>query len=104
MQQNFTREIKVLVQEQEKPHKNLRLFFRNSEVKFLSIRKPTTMHNIETIYFFIFVFTILVTLRNVAKFISTLLQREPKPLVYNSRELITLGLSISYIITYIYFT
>ena len=60
------------------------------------------MHNIETIYLFIFVFAILVTLKNVAKFISALLQKEPKPLVYSNRELIFLGLSISYIITYLY--
>jgi len=59
------------------------------------------MHNIETIYLFIFVFTILVTLKNVAKFLSALLQKEPKPLVYSNRELIFLGLSLSYIITYI---
>jgi len=59
------------------------------------------MHNIETIYLFIFVFTILVTLRNVARFISALLQKEPKPLVYSNRELIFFGLSLSYIITYI---
>jgi len=59
------------------------------------------MHNIETIYLFVFVFTILVSLKNVTKFIGALLQREPKPLVYGNRELIFLGLSISYIITYI---
>lgn len=59
------------------------------------------MHNIETIYLFIFVFTILVTLKNVAKFLSALLQKEPRPLVYSNRELIFLGLSLSYIITYI---
>ena len=60
------------------------------------------MHNIEKIYFFIFVFTILVSLRHALKFIGALLEKEPKPLVYSNRELITLGLSISYIITYIY--
>lgn len=59
------------------------------------------MHNIETIYLFIFVFTILVTLRNVARFLSALLQKEPKPLVYSNRELILFGFSLSYIITYI---
>jgi hypothetical protein len=59
------------------------------------------MHNIETIYLFVFVFTILVSLKNVTKFIGALLQKEPKPLVYSNRELIFLGLSISYIITYI---
>jgi hypothetical protein len=59
------------------------------------------MHNIGTIYLFIFVFTILVTLKNVTKFLRALLQKEPKPLVYSNRELIFLGLSLSYIITYL---
>ena len=60
------------------------------------------MHNIDTIYFFIFVFTVLVSLRNVTKFVSALLQKEPKPLVYSNKELISIGLSISYIITYLF--
>jgi hypothetical protein len=59
------------------------------------------MHNIETIYLFIFVFTILVVLKNITKFIRALLSSEPKLLVYNNRELIFLGLSLSYLITYI---
>jgi hypothetical protein len=59
------------------------------------------MHNIDTIYLFIFVFTILVTLLNVLKFLRALLQKEPKPLVLSNRELILLGVSISYIITYL---
>ena len=59
------------------------------------------MHNIETIYFFIFVFTILVSLKNAAKFLGALLQKEPEPMVYSDRELIFLAISISYIITYI---
>jgi hypothetical protein len=59
------------------------------------------MHNIDTIYLFVFVFTILVSLKNVTKVIGALLQTEPKPLVYSNRELIILGLSVSYIITYL---
>jgi hypothetical protein len=59
------------------------------------------MHNIDTIYFFIFVFTILVSLKNLTKFIGALLDKNPKPLVYTNRELLILGLSISYIITYL---
>jgi hypothetical protein len=59
------------------------------------------MHNINTIYFFIFVFTILVALSNVLKFLRVLLQKEPKPLVLSNRELLLLGVSISYFITYI---
>lgn len=59
------------------------------------------MHNIDTIYFFIFVFTILVTLLNVLKFLRALLQKEPKPLVLSNRELFLLGVSISYLVTYL---
>jgi hypothetical protein len=59
------------------------------------------MHNINTIYFFIFVFTILVTLSNVLKFLRALLQKEPTPLVFSNRELFLLGVSISYLITYL---
>ena len=59
------------------------------------------MHNIDTIYLFIFVFTILVTLLNVLKFLRALLQKEPKPLVLSNRELFLLGVSISYLITYL---
>ena len=60
------------------------------------------MHNVETIYFFIFVLTTLVLLRTVTKFVSALSQKEPKPLVLSDRELIFLGLSLSYFITYIF--
>jgi hypothetical protein len=59
------------------------------------------MHNIDAIYLFIFIFSILVSLKNVTKFIGALLQKEPKPLVYSDRELMFLGISISYIITYL---
>jgi hypothetical protein len=59
------------------------------------------MHNIDAIYLFIFIFSILVSLKNVTKFIGALLQKEPEPLVYSNRELIFLGISISYIITYL---
>jgi hypothetical protein len=59
------------------------------------------MHNIDTIYFFIFVFTILVTLKHMTKFIGALLKPTPTPLLYSNKELLYLGLSISYIITYI---
>lgn len=59
------------------------------------------MNNVESIFFFIFVFTTLVVLRNINKVISALMQKEVKPITFGNRELITLGLSISYIITYI---
>jgi hypothetical protein len=60
------------------------------------------MHNIDTIYFFICVFTILLVLKHIVKFLGALLPKEPKPLIYGKLELIYLGLSISYIITYIF--
>lgn len=60
------------------------------------------MHNINTIYLFIFVLTVLVSLRHGLKIVSALLEKNPKPLAYTNRELVILGLSISYIITYIY--
>lgn len=59
------------------------------------------MSDVESIYFFIFVFTLLVTLRNINKVVRTLLQKEIKPIQFSNRELITFGLSVSYIITYI---
>jgi len=62
------------------------------------------MHNIESTFFFIFVFTILIVFRNLFRIISTLLDKEPKKIVYTNRELIILGLSLSYIITFIKFT
>jgi hypothetical protein len=62
------------------------------------------MLNIESIYYFIFVFSILVLLKNIAKLcISALLTDEPKPFVLSDRELILLGISISYFLTYIRF-
>jgi hypothetical protein len=59
------------------------------------------MHSIQSIYLFIFIFTSLVVLRNIGKVLVALLQKNPKPLVYSNRELTFLGLSISYILTYL---
>lgn len=61
------------------------------------------MHNVESIYFFIFVYSILVLSRFTIKFIKALLLTEPKPLVMSNRELLILAATISYIITYITF-
>lgn len=44
----------------------------------------------------------LVSLRNFTKFMRALLDKNPKPLVYTNRELISFGLSLSYIITYLH--
>jgi hypothetical protein len=61
------------------------------------------MHNIESIYYFIFIFSLLVIAKNKIKFISALLSENPKPLGIGNGELIILGLSISYIFTYLKF-
>jgi hypothetical protein len=61
------------------------------------------MLNINVIFFFLFIFSDLVLLRTVFKYIGALLQREPKQVPVGSRELIYIGLSISYIFTYIHF-
>jgi len=60
------------------------------------------MNNVENILLFIFVFTILTSLRAAFRILGSLLQKEPKPLQFSNRELIFLGLSISYIITFIF--
>ena len=59
------------------------------------------MHNIDAVYFFIFVFATLVTLKNLTRFISTLLKDSPEKLIYTNKELIILGMSVSYILTYL---
>jgi hypothetical protein len=59
------------------------------------------MNNVENILLFIFVFTILTSLRAAFRILGSLLQKEPKPIQFGNRELIFLGLSISYIITFI---
>lgn len=59
------------------------------------------MINYNTIFLFVFVFSILTNLRLVVKFVSALLQNPPQKLVLSGRELILNGLMLSYLITYI---
>jgi hypothetical protein len=61
------------------------------------------MFNQDFLLFFVFIFTILVSLKSVVKFLGFLVRKEPQPIIFTNRELIFLGLSISYLITYIYF-
>lgn len=60
------------------------------------------MNNLNTLFFFILVFTTLIFIKNLGKMIGALLQGQPLVLVFSDRELITLAISISYIITYIF--
>jgi len=59
------------------------------------------INNLLPLFTFLLVFSSLNIIRNIFKIIGTLLQNDPKPLVLSNRDLIFLGLSISYIITFI---
>lgn len=61
------------------------------------------MLNINALFYFIFLFSILSIIRVFFKFLATLLQKEPKPISLTNRELIFLGFAISYFFTYISF-
>lgn len=60
------------------------------------------MLNQEFLFFFTFIFTILVCVKSFVKFLGFIVQKEPQPIIFTNRELLFLGLSISYLITYIY--
>ena len=59
------------------------------------------MNSIDTIFLFVFLFSVLTVLRTVARIISSLFSNPPKPMVWYRGELIYLGLAISYCLTYI---
>jgi hypothetical protein len=59
------------------------------------------MSNLDTLYLFVFIFSVLTVLRTVFRFIVSLLQEVPQKLVLNSRELLFLAISISYCLTYL---
>jgi hypothetical protein len=52
--------------------------------------------------FFLFIFTLLIVLRISIKFLNSLLSTPPKSLIIGSRELTIIGISIAYIITFIF--
>jgi len=59
------------------------------------------MNNLDSIFLFIFIFSVLTVLRTVFRFISTLSQKLPTKLVLSGRELIFLGLAVTYCLTYL---
>lgn len=61
------------------------------------------MNNTDSVFFFMFVFALLTTFRNLLNFLSALSQKTPEKYVLSDRELIILGCSLSYIFTYIFF-
>ena len=58
------------------------------------------MNNIDSLFLFLNIFSILLVLRVVYRFISALLSNPPIKLIMSNRELIALGIALSYIITY----
>jgi hypothetical protein len=70
-------------------------------MKFWKKEKKLTMFNLDSLFLFTFIFSIMAVLRTVFRFVRALLQDPPTPLVLSSRELIFLGMSISYILTYL---
>ena len=58
------------------------------------------MFNIDSLFLFLNVFSILLVLRVFYRFISALLSNPPTRLIMNNRELIFLGISLAYTITY----
>jgi hypothetical protein len=58
------------------------------------------MTNIDTIYLFIFIFSVLSVFRIVLKFIFSLLQTSPERMLMSNREILLQGIALSYVITY----
>ena len=59
------------------------------------------MSDINTIFLFVFIFSVITVLRTVLRFIVSLLQSIPQRLVLSNGELLFLGLTIAYCVTYI---
>lgn len=59
------------------------------------------MLNIDSIFLFIFIFSILTLLKTLFKIISAVSQKNPQPIFNSDTALLLQGLAISYIITYI---
>lgn len=59
------------------------------------------MTSLNTIYLFVFVFSLISVFKIVFRFIVSLLQTEPKKFEISGRETIFFGLFLSYIITYL---
>ena len=60
------------------------------------------MLNIDNLFFFIFIFSVLVVLRTTVRLIGALSQNSDVRVLKSDRELIFLGLTVSYIITYLF--
>jgi hypothetical protein len=59
------------------------------------------MSNLNTIFLFVFIFSVLTVLRTVARILSSLFSHPPKKIEWYKGELMFLGLAITYCLTYI---
>jgi hypothetical protein len=59
------------------------------------------MVDVNTIFLFVFIFSVLNVLRITFRFLSSLLQTVPQRMVLSKWELIFLGLTISYSLTFL---
>jgi hypothetical protein len=59
------------------------------------------MNNINTIFLFVFIFSLLTVLRTVARIMSSLFSNPPKKFEWYRGELVYLGLAITYCLTYL---
>jgi hypothetical protein len=62
--------------------------------------KKLKMLNTESIFLFLFIFSVLVVSRITLKLVSALLRNPPVKVDIGSRELIFMGSCVSYILTY----
>jgi|694.fasta_scaffold152064_2 hypothetical protein len=59
------------------------------------------MININTIFLFLFIFSIVSCLRIFFKFLISIFQEQPQAIIFDTKSLFFYGCSISYIITYL---
>ena len=59
------------------------------------------MNNLDSIFLFIFIFSVLTVVKTVFRLVSSLFTNPPKPIVWGKWELIFLGLAITYCLTFI---
>lgn len=60
------------------------------------------MINFVKLEFFFFIFSILVIIRNIFRAYIEIKKERPKPMKLTAKELLLVGVSFSYIITYLY--
>ena len=61
------------------------------------------MINFVKLEFFFFIFSILVIVRNLFMAFIEIKKEKPKPMKLTTKELLLVGVSFSYIITYLYY-